>query len=212
MDAVRIGPGNLAGKGVYATRKFAAGEVVLSFQLEPLTRDQFRALMPGDELFVHSYGGRRWLYPQPARWVNHADQPSCYPDIARGCDVALRPIKVGEAITIDATQETRVELSTFFDAYVNAQQANDLEGLRCLIAADAVLWENGRVTRGAERVASTLVAKPAQPLVKPEWQVATGRWEALCSAQLADEASEAHATIFLRVMEGNWQVVYDHRG
>ena len=161
---------------------------------------------------MHSYGGRRWLYPPPARWVNHADQPSCYPDFARGCDVALRPIKVGEAITIDATQETSFELSTFFDAYAAAQQTNDYEGLCDLVAADAVLWEHGRVTRGAKNVASAIVVKPTRLLVNPEWHVGTGRWEALCSAQLADEANEGHASLFLRVLEGNWQVVYDHRG
>jgi hypothetical protein len=211
VDAVSIGPGNLAGKGVYATREFAEGEVVLAFELEPLTRDQFRALTPGEELFVHSYGGKRWLYPPPARWVNHADQPSCYPDFARCCNVALRPITVGEAITIDATQETSAELSTFFDAYVDAQQASDHEGLCGLIAADAVLWEHGRATRGAKHIA-LLAAKPAQALVKPEWHVGTGRWEALCSAQVANEHSEGHASLFLRVLEGNWQVVYHHRG
>jgi hypothetical protein len=202
----------LAGKGVYAAREFAAGEIVLVFELQPLTREQFRALPPGEELFVHSYRGRRWLYPPPARWVNHADQPSCYPDFVRGCDVALRAIKVGEAITIDATEETSFELSTFLDAYVAAQQARDEGTLSELIAPDAVLWENGRVARGAKDVASALVAKPARLLAVPEWHVGTGRWEALCSARLVGDPNAQHASLFLRVLEGNWQVVYDHRG
>jgi hypothetical protein len=211
VDGLSIGPGNLAGKGVYATREFTSGAVVVAFELEPLTRDQFRTLVPGEELFVHSYGGR-WLYPPPARWVNHADQPSCYQDFARFCDVALRPIKVGEPITIDATQETSRELSTFLDAYVEAQQGDDYEGLCGLLAADAVLWDRGRVTRGAEHVASALAAKPVQALFEPEWHVGTGRWEALCSAELDSKHGAGHASVFLRVLEGDWRVVYDHRG
>lgn len=90
VDGLTIGPGELDGKGVYAAREFAAGEIVIAFELQLLTRDEFAALTPADELSVHSYGGQRWLYPPPARWVNHADQPSCYQDFDRCCDIALR--------------------------------------------------------------------------------------------------------------------------
>jgi hypothetical protein len=211
MEGLSVGTGELGGKGVYAAREFAAGDTVIAFELQLLTRDQFAALAPGDELFVHSYGGQRWLYPPPARWVNHSDQPSCYQDFDRGCDVALRHIGVGEPITIDASQESRRELSTFLEAYLEAQQHGDLEVLRRLVSADAVLWERGRVARGGEQVASLLAAKPAQALANVEWQVATGRWEALCSAGLVGEHVGGHASLFLRVLEGNWQLVYEHR-
>jgi hypothetical protein len=212
MDGLSIGAGSLAGKGVYATRKFAAGEAVIAFALQPLTSEQFQALSPGEELFVHSYGGRRWLYPPPARWVNHSDDPSCYQDFERLCDVALRPIEVGEAITIDATQETSRELSTFLEAYVDAQQKSNPENLRHLIAADAVLWDHGRVGRGVEQVTSMLASNPAQAVDDVEWHVGTGRWEALCSAELASKDSVTRTSLLLRVLSGNWQVVYEHRG
>lgn len=212
MEGLRIGEGNLAGKGVYAAREFTAGEVVIAFRLEPLTRQQFEALAPGEELFVHSYGGRRWLYPPPARWVNHADEPSCYQDFERSCDVALRRIETGEPITIDAGQETNRELLTFLDAYVSAQQLHDARGLADLISPDVVLWEPGRVTRGVHDVASALTANPTQTLIEPEWHVATGRWEALCSAEATGDGVTEHVSLFLRLLDGNWQVVYDHRG
>ena len=200
--------GDLAGAGVYAARAFAAGEVVIAFELQSLTREEFEGLAPGEELFVHSYGGQRWLYPPPARWVNHAEQPSCYQDFDRGCDVALRPIQAGEPITIDATQETRHELSTFLRAYLDAQKHGDLRALRRLISSDAILWQSGRGTRGAEQVASVLAANPADALDIVEWQIGTGRWEALCSAEVLD----GHISLFLRVLAGNWQLVYEHRG
>jgi hypothetical protein len=212
MDGLSIGTGDLAGKGVSAAREFAPGEVVVAFELQALTREQFLALPPGEELFVHSYGGRRWLYPPPARWVNHCDHPSCYQDFDRCCDVALRRIEIGEAITIDATQETSRELSTFLDAYVAAQQRADHERLQNLIAADAVLWEHGRVARGVDQVVSRLASSPATALRDVEWQVGTGRWEALCSAELVAQDSVVRASLFLRVLAGKWQIVYEHRG
>ena len=211
MDSVTVGVGELDGRGLYAARNFAAGEVVVAFELRALTAEQFDALTPGEELFVHSYGGRRWLYPPPARWVNHSDQPSCCQDFERCCDVALRPIAVGEAITIDALQETNRELVTFVEAYVAAQQQNDREGLLGLIASDAVLWNRGRDSRGADQVASMLASNPARGFGKVEWHLGTGRWEALCSAEFTTRESVVRSSLFLRVLAGNWQVVYEHR-
>ena len=208
MDGLTIGPGKLGGKGIYAAREFAAGETVLDFELEHLSRAQFRELAQDEQLFVHSYGGQRWLYPPPARWVNHSDQPSCYPDFERSCDVALRRITAGEPITIDATRETDRELSTFLEALVNAQGGRDHDGIGRLVSEHAVLWERGRAAKGADDVAAALAAAPPLSLHQAEWHVATGRWEALWSAGNGSD----HTTLLLRVLEGNWQLVYGHRG
>jgi len=212
MDGLRIGSGQRDRKGVYAASVFAPGEVVVAFELQLLTREQFHALPPGEDLFVHSYGGQRWLYPPPARWVNHSDHPSCYQDFERCCDVALRPIEAGDEITIDATQETSRELSTFLEVYVDAQQRADREGLHRLISVDAVLWAHGRDVRGVEQVASTLLNDPTAAIRNLEWQVGTGRWEAMCSAELVGNEFSGHTSLFLKVLSGNWQLVYEHRG
>jgi uncharacterized protein len=208
VDGLTIGPGQLGGKGVYAAREFAAGETVVDFDLQPLTREQFRELAHDDQMFVHSYGGRRWLYPPPARWVNHSDQPTCYPDYERSCDVALRRIAAGEPITIDATRETEHELSTFLEALLDGQRSRDQDGLRALLSDQAVLWEHGRAARGIGEVADALAAASPLTADQTQWHVATGRWEALCSV----ESSGEHTTLFLRILEGNWQLVYAHRG
>jgi hypothetical protein len=97
------------------------------YELRLLSREEFDALPPGEDMFVHSCVGKRWLYPPPARWVNHADAPSCYQDVDRACDVGLRDISAGEAITIDARQETDIELTTFIAAYAVAR-SNSLSG------------------------------------------------------------------------------------
>jgi hypothetical protein len=208
VDGLRVGPGKVGGRAVYAAREFEAGEVVVAFELQTLTLERFRELTTDEQIFVHSYGGQRWLYPAPARWVNHADQPSCYQDFERSCDVALRRIMVGEPITIDAPTETDHELSTFSEAYVKAQQAPDPGELHRLVSADAVLWNQGDARRGVQEVVSALAASPMQSAIPVEWQIATGRWEALCSVELVGD----HLSLFLRVLGGNWQIVYAHRG
>jgi hypothetical protein len=109
MDSVYIGNGRLAGKGVYAARRFAAGEVVVSYRLRRLTRQEYRALDATERLFVHSYGGERYL-PPPARYVNHSDTPNTYQDFDAQCDIALRPIEEGEFIT---RTERRARTSPF---------------------------------------------------------------------------------------------------
>ena len=124
----------------------------------------------------------------------------------------MRRIDVGEAITIDATQETGRELSTFLDAYLGAQQRADRDGLVRLLSSDVVIWDHGRVARGAAEVASILAENPARATSDLEWHVGTGRWEALCACEFAGDDFQTHATLFLRVLAGNWQVVYEHRG
>lgn len=209
-NGVAVGDGNLDGKGVYATRDFAAGEPVVSYELVPLSREDFARLPAGEDLFVHSYGGRRWLYPPPARWVNHADEPSCFQDFARGCDTALRPIRAGEAVTIDACAETDYELSTFLDAYIGSRNARDTEALLELVDPQAVIWYRGRRVGGHHAVVDALIADGPIRLGRVEWLIGTGRWEALCSAECRDDLR--HVTASLKVIAGNWQLVYEHRG
>lgn len=212
MADLTLGAGDLAGTGVYAARDFAAGETVLSFRLRPLDEREYAELTAGEDLFVHSYGGRRYLYPPPARFVNHADDPSCAQDFERSRHVALRPIAAGEPITIDATLETARELDTFLEAYRQAATDRSATSLLALVDGDATCWLAGRGHRGREAVVEALLA--AEPLLPTEvdWQVGTGRWEALCSAATATAAGWSHLTMLLKVVAGNWQLRYLHHG
>lgn len=65
-----LGKGNLGGRGVYASRAFEEADVVVSYDLRPLTGHEYLALSEDERRFVHSYWGERWLYPSPARYVN----------------------------------------------------------------------------------------------------------------------------------------------
>ncbi|GIH16718.1 SET domain-containing protein-lysine N-methyltransferase [Rugosimonospora africana] len=212
MDDVILGPGNLAGTGVYAARDFAAGEVVVSYRLQPLDEADYLALPAGEDLFVHSYAGRRYLYPAPARFVNHADDPSCYQDFDRACDIALRPIAQGEPITIDANEETAHELDTFLDAYRHALSKRSEKLLASLIDRHATLWMAGRAVRGRDAFSAALPEAGIASLSEAEWLVGTGRWEALCSAEAVTDSGLRHHTMLLKVVAGNWQIVYHHAG
>ena len=210
---VEIGPGNLAGRGVYAARDFAAGEVVVAYQLRPLDEAEYDALPPGEDLFVHSFGGRRYLYPAPASFVNHSDDPSCYQDFDRQCDIARRRIARGEPITIDVQAETARELETFLEAFRQAMDARSQELLEALVDRDATLWAPGGAVRRREAVVARLLELDVMSISDIEWMVGTGRWEAACSAQgLTTAGDQEHHTLLLKVVKGNWQIIYHHAG
>jgi hypothetical protein len=223
MDGVYIGDGGLAGKGVYAARRFAAGEVVVSYRLRRLTRQEYRALPETVRLFVHSYGGERYLYPPPARYVNHSDAPNTYQDFDAQCDIALRPIEQSEFITTDATKETDRELSTFLEAYEAAVNDGDYRKLDLLIDDQAVLWVDGPKAKrhlidSLRTRAAAHAEGPAIAIRDVRWFIGTGRWEAVASYNIESRAeagaialfSPGHVTDLLKILEGNWQLVYRH--
>ena len=83
MPDVTIGGGTLAGKGVYAARDFRAGEVVVGYDLRELTQAEFDALPSSEREWTHSFWGGIFLFPEPARYVNHDDNPTTFPDLSR---------------------------------------------------------------------------------------------------------------------------------
>jgi hypothetical protein len=222
MADVYIGEGSLAGRGVYASRPFAEGEVAVTYRLCRLSRQDYLALPETERLFVHSYWGERYLYPEPACYVNHADSPNTYQDFDQQSDIALRSIGAGELITTDARKETHRELATFLSAYETSINTCDWQTLDRLIDDDAVLWlEGGRASKA--KILETLAAADAgiddlsMSVGEPHWIIATGRWEAVCFYDVevgtlsAPEArSRGHVTDVLKVIDGNWQMMYRH--
>lgn len=105
MNDILIGNGELAGKGVYTGRSFIKGEVVIRYNLKPLTAEEYKSLPESEKMFTHKHWDTIYLYPEPERYVNHSDSPNTYQDLDRQCDVALRDIKKGELITTDAAKD-----------------------------------------------------------------------------------------------------------
>lgn len=105
MNDVVIGKGNLAGKGVYANRNFKKGEIVIKYNLKPLTKEEYKKLPKSEKMFTHTHWGQINLYSEPERYVNHSPTPNTFQDLVKKCDIALRDIKKGESITTDATKD-----------------------------------------------------------------------------------------------------------
>jgi predicted enzyme related to lactoylglutathione lyase len=99
---VTIGEGTMSGKGLYAARDFNKGEVVVKYELKPLTFMELKALPPEDYAATHNVNGQIYLYPEPVRYVSHSEDPNVRNDHERQADIALRDIKAGELITVDA--------------------------------------------------------------------------------------------------------------
>ena len=102
---IHIGKGKLAGKGLYAGPDFRKGELVKSWNLRPLNQAEFDTLPKSEHMFVHTFGAKLFLFPEPSRYMNHSANPPIYSDFEKQCDYALRPIKKGEPLTINANLE-----------------------------------------------------------------------------------------------------------
>ena len=105
MGDVVIGEGNLAGRGVYARRDFHKGEVVIKYNLTPLTQDEFEALPQEEKMFTHIHHNKVNLYGEPERYVNDSKDPNTRVDREILADVAIRDIKSGEMITGDSVED-----------------------------------------------------------------------------------------------------------
>jgi catechol 2,3-dioxygenase-like lactoylglutathione lyase family enzyme len=100
-----IGEGKMSGKAAYAARDFKKGEVVIKYELKPLTFKELKALSPEDYAATHNVNGQIYLYPEPARYVSHSEEPNVRNDHEQRVDIALRDIKKGELITVDACHD-----------------------------------------------------------------------------------------------------------
>ena len=105
MNNVLIGKGDLAGKGVFADRDFKKGEVVIKYNLKPLTEEEFLDLPASEKMFTHTHWGQIYLYSEPERYVNHSSTPNTVQDLKNQCDIAIVDIKKGAEITGDDTKD-----------------------------------------------------------------------------------------------------------
>ncbi len=105
MNDLIIGKGKLASKGAYANRNFKKGEIVVKYNLKPLSKKEYKDLPRDEKRFTHVQWGQIYLYSEPERYVNHSKAPNTYQDHKLHADVALRDIEKGEMVTTDATKD-----------------------------------------------------------------------------------------------------------
>ena len=93
------------GLGVFALKDFKKGEIVIKYNLQILTKEECKELTASEEDFTHKREGVIYYYPDPERHVNRYKDPNVYPDFELGADIALRDIKKGEELSIQADFE-----------------------------------------------------------------------------------------------------------
>jgi len=106
MVDVDIAASKIHGAGVFATRDFAEGEIILPIDDSRIV-DEERPLRP--ELGEYSYhcdylaGGKTVLMRSPERHINSCCDPNTYVKTFDGARyvVARRPVKAGEELTYD---------------------------------------------------------------------------------------------------------------
>ena len=100
---VSIKEDEMSNKAVYAARDFKKGEVVVKYELKPISFEELQALPPKEYAATHNINGQIYIYPEPARYVSHSKEPNTRNDHRQQADIALRDIKKDELITVDAT-------------------------------------------------------------------------------------------------------------
>jgi ketosteroid isomerase-like protein len=221
MTDVIIGKGKLAGKGVYASRDFKEGEMVVPYNLKELSQEEFETLPDGEWEWTHSFNGKIYLFPAPERYVNHDDNPSTLPT-PEG-DIALRDIKKGEAITINDKLELQRELDTFLKAYETAANSRDFARVAPFIADDATFWFTNGQYEGRESVRRAFeetwksIKDETYMISNVRW-VAKNYWVSACSYDFKSDGIvngerqvyEGKGTNVIARIRGKWRVTHEH--
>ena len=103
MDVI-VKESGIQGKGVFATRDFKEGEIILDWSDSKVLNSQEIENLPKEyDKFIYYKGNERILVTSPARYVNHSCDPNTFINGFFG--IAKRDIQKGEEITEDYSIE-----------------------------------------------------------------------------------------------------------
>lgn len=101
-DEVVIKESLIDGKGVFASRNFKQGEVILHWDTtQIIDKGELKKLDEEENKYITLVNGRYTKMQEPEKFVNHSCDPNT--SIKDFCDVALRDISEGEEVTSDYT-------------------------------------------------------------------------------------------------------------
>jgi SET domain-containing protein len=105
MEKIVVKHSPIHGRGVFATKRFEMGEVIIDWSgySEVLSDEAVKLLPTEDRIFVSVIDGQNILFYPPARFVNHSSNPNARGSDSR--DIAIRVIEAGEEITVDYVAE-----------------------------------------------------------------------------------------------------------
>ncbi len=101
-DEVVIKESLIDGKGIFASRNFKQGEVILHWDTtQVIDKSELKKLDEEEKKYITLVNGQYTKMQEPEKFVNHSYNPDTY--VKNFCDVALRDISEGEEITSDYT-------------------------------------------------------------------------------------------------------------
>jgi len=120
MDGVEVRESPIHGKGVFATRDFSKGEVVIKWDTTvKLDRSKLSKIHEDYKKYAPLIDGEHiLLLMSPEAYINHSCKPNT--KIENYCEVAVRDIKEGEEITGDYSKERLPDL----DMACNCRSSN----------------------------------------------------------------------------------------
>lgn len=98
-----MGDSPIHGRGVFATRRFEPGDVIIDGCRQPLSDDAVDALPEEERPFLSVMDGRYILMTPPSRFVNHSCDPNAVGTNQQ--DIAIRLIEAGDEVTVDYVAE-----------------------------------------------------------------------------------------------------------
>ena len=97
-DDVIVKDSEIEGKGVFATRDFKAGEIILRWDISNiLSSEEFAKLSEEEKQYITHLDNKYVVMQSPEKYVNHSCDANS--TAKQFCDVAKRDIKNGEEIT-----------------------------------------------------------------------------------------------------------------
>jgi len=103
MDIV-IKKSKIAGKGVFATRDFKKGEIVIFWDIShQISQENAKTASKEKQKYLAHINGKIIVQQEPAKYVNHSCDPNT--NTKNFCDVAIKDIKNGEEITSDYSSD-----------------------------------------------------------------------------------------------------------
>lgn len=104
MSDIIVKKSKIEGLGVFASRNFKKGEVVIKWDIShQLIPEEIKKIKETERRYVAYSNGKYILMQPPARYVNHSCNSNTYAD--NFCDIAKRDIKKGEEITGDYSED-----------------------------------------------------------------------------------------------------------
>lgn len=108
VKGIEVRNSKIEGSGVFATKNFKKGEIVLKWDLShQLSQKEYLNLPKSEKKCVVFGNNKYYLMQKPFRYVNHSCNSNT--KVENFCDIAIKNIKKGEEITSDYNDDAPPE-------------------------------------------------------------------------------------------------------